>query len=269
MPPSTPLAYHQTTFDLIQKQPQFNATAPLLIAQCEQVYGLTFPAAVREWYSLTEATTILATYSNQDGPFDLQEIHQYSQHWQGSLGQRAATYPTLPFLMENQGVFICAIHLDGSDDPPVKVWDDDEHWKLWSDHFSDFVCGWVWDHLYWTKKCVLRADNDALSTSDLVFLHTAFMEISLPYPSTTIYHFRKQDQFLHIWKRSDGATDWWLRASTQESLLDLARRVWQCGTLARTLRIQWGSIYDCAGQVLKQLRPDNPNYWKGNAWSNE
>jgi SMI1 / KNR4 family (SUKH-1) len=269
MPTPAPLTYHQSTFDLIQKQPEFSQTAPLLIAQCEQAYGFAFPAAVREWFSLTQAIAILATYSNQDEPLDLQAIHQRSQQWQASFERQAAPHPTLPFLIENQGVFICAVHLDGSDDPPVKVWDDDEHWKLWSDHFSSFICGWVWDHLYQMEDCVLRADNDVLSAADLAFLRTAFTEVSLPYPSITIYHFRDQDHFLHVWKRNDEDANWWLRASFQESLLDLARRVWQCGRLAETLRIQWGSIYACAGQVLKQLRPDNPNYWKGNAWANE
>ena len=249
------LKYHQTTFDLLEQDPKLDMGALALLDQCEAAYGFSFPASIREWYSLGGSVEILREYSNEDNPLTLAEIQELAQDRGSFHGWRDYHgLDVLPIMDENQSVALWAVHLNGSDDPPVLVIDDDDEWKPWSDHFSTFVTEWVWWHLYWAEVCVLCAKDIALSDVDKKFLGKSLIET--PRSSySPIYHFSLgADKHIHVWARDDQRSFWWLRAGSKSSLLELTKMVWQCGTLARTLNITGGYFHICAGKVLEMLR---------------
>lgn len=149
------IRYHKSALKLLQLTPISSAAAAALAAR-EQALGVTFPASVREWYSIEGAVEILAEHSNEDFPVPLDEL--------GDAGE--AAHGLLKIMDENQGVVTWYVALDGSDDPPVDVLgypasdeeeeasrdedeaeDPDEVYAPWNcggwvreaDHFSDFV----------------------------------------------------------------------------------------------------------------------------------
>jgi hypothetical protein len=228
------------------------------LKECEQIFGFMFPAAVREWYLLSNSQQILTEFSNDDYPMaleDMMEAHTQQQSY--SHFAIDLTKPMmLPFLWENQAVFVCAVKLDGSDDPPVSVWDDDGEWKLWAEHFSSFISRWVWNFLYFRSyyETSLRASEPTFIESDMNFLRKHFNEQPPKSSHSTVHHFSVRDEHVHLWRENTSSFHWWLRAETKESLLNLARTLWQCGTLAKTLTIQGSYIHNDAGKVLEILR---------------
>ncbi len=252
------LIYHQTTFDILEREPQYSDAVEDVLKYCEQVFGFTFPAAVREWYLLSNSQQILTEFSNDDHPMTLEELMEmYVQRRSYSHFAIDLTKPLmLPFLWENQAVFVCAVNLDGSGDPPVSMWDDDGEWKWAETHFSSFVSHWVWQFLYFRKHydTSLRADEPTFLESDMGFLRDHFVEHPLRSGHLGVHHFSARDQHIHLWLENNSSFHWWLRADTKESLLDLAQTLWHCGTLAKTLEDQPGSLADDARKVLEILR---------------
>ena len=255
------LKYHQPTFDLIEREPLLDPAAMAQLDKCEAAYGFPFPASVQEWYSLAGAVDILREYSNEDHPVTLAELMELSQVRRSYKGWRDYHgLNVLPIIDENQSVALWAIHLDGSDDPPVLVIDDDNEWKPCADRFSEFITSWVWGFLYWGDDCPAGADcqlgakDKQISAEDLIYLRQTFDEAPRR-PDSAFYHFRKgEDAHIHVWARSADESRWILRAITKESLLEITSLVWRCGTLASTLEIEFGFIYGWAGQVLDILR---------------
>jgi hypothetical protein len=138
-----PLIYHQATFDLVGRQPVRRPDAEAVLARCEQALGFPLPAAVREWYSLQDALSLIEKYSNCDHPIDLDEAVEMRRifEWDGDEG--ISLEQKLPIIWENEGVALCAVQLDGSVDPPVVVWDDERDWQPFADQFSDFIYRWI------------------------------------------------------------------------------------------------------------------------------
>jgi hypothetical protein len=248
------LNYHQPTFDLIQKDPRFSQRSATMLRLLERVYGYSWPQSVREWFSLENATDIIKYYSNEDVPLTLEDLEhaaqeQYTYRYWDFAGQEM-----LPFIVENQGSYLWAIHLNDSDDPPVGMWDEHNEWHLCAPRFSEFVCLWVWKHLYWTDRCVLHAKDIAISESTLQSLRQHFT-ITSPAQitnSSTIFHFYRDSQKIHLWRRNRQETYWWLHAASEESLFHLAHSVWFYGTLKQTLQDIQGDR--CASDVLQRLR---------------
>ena len=252
------LIYHQTTFDILDKVPQVDQSASQKLKQCEQIFGFSFPLSFREWYSLSHSYEILTEYSNDDFPLSLEELLNVHANWHSysHFSLNLASQRMLPFLWENQAVFLCVIKLDESDDPPVLLWDDDNEWKLTNKHFSSFISHWVWNCLYFRKyfNTVLRADENNLRETDILFLRSKFKELAQKSPNSTVFHFQEDDKHVHVWKENEQASHWWLRADSRASLLELTQTVWDCGTLATTLSLQGGYIHNDAGKVLEFLR---------------
>ncbi len=135
--------------------------AEAVLAAFEGSHGQPLPRAVREWYSLACARTVLepdgadlvlgaaqlggpASYwwpaDGDDWPPDVQEQEEREFD--------PVAVGLLPFLDENQGGYSLAVRLDGSDDPPVMIsWDGvrPDGWSLHAASFSEWVFTRVWD----------------------------------------------------------------------------------------------------------------------------
>jgi hypothetical protein len=254
----TLLRFHQTTFDILELEPKFDPNARNLIKICEENLGVSLPPSVREWYSLSNTRQILSNFSNDDYPLSLDDLIQLHTNWKSYSYRQLnlAKLRFLPFLIENQGIFICTVQLDSSDDPPVLSIDDDDEWKVWEDHFSSFISHWVWNFLYHQlySETTLRADDCSLKNSDLEYLEDNFTRELPSSDISDIYHFHRADQHIHIWRRDAKTSYWWLRAETKKSLLSLTQLVWEVGTLSKTLKPQGGYIHNPAGKVLEIMR---------------
>src|SRR4051812_34538367 len=101
---SVELKYHQPAFDLLGTTSRISTSALILLDQCERVYGLPFPAALREWYSLADATEILEEYSNQDNPLTLDQLRDAAKAWHSYSPYKIdlASENLLPIVWENQ-----------------------------------------------------------------------------------------------------------------------------------------------------------------------
>ncbi|BCJ75644.1 hypothetical protein CS0771_51880 [Catellatospora sp. IY07-71] len=153
--------YLAAALALAQAPAERSATAGAAFAAFEVTHGRPLPRAVRDWYRLACARTVLepdgadlvlaaeqlggpATYwwpaDGDDWPPDLEEQEERE------FDPVAAGL--LPFLDENQGGYSLAVRLDGSADPPVLI-----SWfgfrpDGWSPHaasFSEWVFTRVWD----------------------------------------------------------------------------------------------------------------------------
>src|SRR5438105_2116871 len=104
-------SFHAATFRLLGIEPRVSRAAISEIEYAEQRLGIRFPTSVREWYSSSNALAILAQHSNDDPPIPIHEFALVQWH----------SHLLLPFRVENQGVCVWSILLDGSEDPPVSV----------------------------------------------------------------------------------------------------------------------------------------------------
>jgi hypothetical protein len=158
----------------------------------------------------------------------------------------------LHIAIENQGVCQWAIHLDGSDDPPVLVYlDGTPGWQLHAEHFSIFTAAQVWD---WSREPALGAQDQPLAERDLAFLQDTLQEAPRTYawPGNVNYRFQDDTSRILIRDVPEFQADWYISADSEIALLRLAARIWHCGTLAESM----GSFNKQGESVLKQLRPD-------------
>jgi hypothetical protein len=117
-------------------------------------------------------------------------------------------------------------------------------WEPCAESFSTFTYCRAWDH----GQCLAdisvgaQAQDRSLAPGDLALLRSHFSEGPRTYghPGVTNYRFFTRNSAILIWDGEDdkwrgGQADWWLMANTEEALLGLLRRVWDCGTLRETL----------------------------------
>src|SRR5262249_43577636 len=139
----------------------------------------------------------------------------------------------LPIRGENQGVYIWAVRLDGSDDPPVVVTYNEPTLEWWDSDpsFSSHIYAWVWD--YSSKRTAPhRASGSVVASNAADYLRVLRSEFdegpqSFNIPAAQQYRFRRGDQWVWLWLDREGAPRpdmavCWLRASTPESLRTLA-----------------------------------------------
>lgn len=263
-----PLRYHREIFNLARQVPTLQEVSDLF-EQIENAYHLQLPPSVREWYSLVEGTEILAQYSNADHPLRLQEMLEDAPEWHQQqwheMGERTPTdAPTLPFLWENQEVFVACLLIDGSDNPPVIAWDDDFEWKPWNDHFSEFLLEWIWNYLDYGQMPEmltgpnLRAERVPLTSAALDLLKEHFVAEAPIYSPSILHTWVREDQLIRIWNRGDAA-HWWLFADSKASLAELVHLLQPLGTLTEALS---ANKYSIGAEVLQELRPESPHYWE-------
>lgn len=260
-----PLIYHRETFNLVGQTPTLQ-NADDLFPKIENAYNVQLPASVKEWYSIKESVDLMLHYSNMDKSLSLSEILDERDEWLQAkwyeIGDRTPTeYPTIPFLFENQGIFVACLLMDGSDDPPVITWDDDMKWKRWNEHFSEFVLAWIWRYLhrFSQSQSHLYAYDDTFTEENVSFLYQNFKFQEPLYTPSKIYTFQRDDQRIQVWDRGKYQTNYWITANTATSLMDVTYTIWNLGTLCQSL---------CAGNnkggrsVLEKLRPDISRYWE-------
>jgi hypothetical protein len=88
-----PLRYHQATLDLLQASPLVSPTAVEVLNHLDQQLLMPLPASVREWYSLQQATTWLAEYSNDDEPIPVEHLSAVESSREGRPVDKPATRP--------------------------------------------------------------------------------------------------------------------------------------------------------------------------------
>ena len=250
---STRLKYHYEAAELVPGGLRFSDSAAEAVRKRELELGISFPAAVREWYSIEGASSLLAAYSNSDWPIELRELGAPVDDWYGGGPKDFVAEGLLLFMCENQGVCNWAVKLDGTPDPAVVVEVDtapNEIWLPCADRFSTFIWCQIWDHPSFREVAV--AAQDELSPDDLSFLKSNFRQLPTTsgWPGNTNHRFESERGAILIWDGQDRGADWFLWAHTTSDLKALLQSVWHCGGLARSLY----EIEGPAAAVLEELR---------------
>lgn len=237
-------SFHSATFGILGSEPPLSPAAQAEVEQAERRLGFALPASVREWYCYEGAINILATHSNKDSPIALGEF--VVQQWQ--------TRRLLPFQLENQGVCVWAILLNGSEDPPVyvDVDSDGRQWQMHAPTFSAYVGTCVWDYAcVLHRPALVAAQNKPLSPAALNELRARYSEqpVTFGSPGSAQYRFAGDDRAILIWI-SEGQADWFIGALDAKTLETALRSVWRIDDVGE-------SLYDCSEigkAVLDKIR---------------
>jgi hypothetical protein len=126
------LQYHEAAVELLPVRPKVSLERVKLIDELEHDKKLILPAAVREWYSLEGAESILQDHSDRDHPYSLEKFADF------------VVEDCLPFQREEVDCYDWVLPLNGFDDPPVYADAGDTAYKC-SDSFSDWIYCRIWD----------------------------------------------------------------------------------------------------------------------------
>jgi hypothetical protein len=131
------IEYHGAALEMLGVPAGRSPERERVLAERERHNGVSFPAAVTEWFALEDGDRLFHEKSNQDRLEALEELGDPDETRQGYL--RVA--------IENQGVVAFYVRLDEGDDPPV--YDNNDEfgeeqldrisWNLVSVCFSNFV----------------------------------------------------------------------------------------------------------------------------------
>jgi hypothetical protein len=177
----------------------------------EQRIGRKLPAVFREFYSIEDARALLKYYSNSDRPLSVAELAEpMSPRWDN---YDPVDDKILPFMIENQGVCVWGVRLDGGDDPPVVVEVDSgtpPRWQLCAERFSDWLGSQV-ENFRVLKSSWFVAQAPALSDSVVRLLRQHFEEgmQTHVWPGETNYRFCNSRSELVLWS-TKGQSDWWI-----------------------------------------------------------
>ncbi|MCB9851771.1 MAG: SMI1/KNR4 family protein [Phycisphaerales bacterium] len=244
------LRFHEKTFRLIGTNPNIDPSSLDALAAVEQRIGLALPASLREWYSLEDACDRLYRYSNTDPSVSLSNMRD-----DGLIGGRY-----LKFRYESQGMCFWAVDLDGTDDPPVVIADDETFQpnRRCNTTFSEFVNACVWDWGLVLNNCMIQAQNAPLSEEAIAVLHNEFKaELQTNgWPGHTQYRFYSADQRILIWASEDQA-DWCLAGDSEDAVSRLAQKLWHVDNLGRSF---WShnSIGESMLQTLRARMSRDP-----------
>ncbi len=239
-------SFHTSTFRILGTQPRLSPAAASEVERAEERLGFRLPASVREWYGYDNAIGILVEHSNQDPPIPIDKF--VVSQWKSRR--------LLPFRIENQGVCVWSIMLDGSDDPPVYVDVDSNgtEWRMQAPTFSDYVYACVWDYeVVLGQPGLAQAQNEPVSAEAIIDLEKAFVPQSKTYgwPGSTQYRFAGKNHAILIWSAEKQA-DWFVGARDEGSLESALRIVWKLDGVGN-------SFYDCsdiATRVLARVRSE-------------
>jgi hypothetical protein len=240
VPAIAKLSYHQATFELLARQPVLNKEAQRLLKEWEKDHADRLPLSVREWFTLQDAGTLLGGGPGGEwvaGVGDLLRGYE-ALNEPGGSGERKL----LCFLDLHQGVTYYDLEIDGSEDPFVVIVDcGREETELPRERFSVFVFSSLWPALP-GACCSLVANDRAFGPMELDYLIETFTEgprTSCP-NGDTWYRFFNALGRISVTKQGDATSEgraaWGVVANSEESLYALAKQVWGCGTLSRSLR---------------------------------
>jgi len=284
------IPYHQNVYDLLGIEPGESPEAARMIAEHEAAHG-PLPASVREWYLVPNAVLLGPRppqwldqwelnegkhwweYSNQDPPTPLADVlEEFAQ---------LPTKPNFPYvwvLTENQSVVRWLLEINGSDDPPVWVDndqpDDVSAWNRVGESFSEFLSDWIGGFYDWqcqpkhlwlrpgraqrphANRLWLRAAPEPFQPPVIDFLtdHFGEPERTSRAGEVTIYTYRPPGGTIRVTADepalTGGLSAWWVHAKTPERLAEFATMLLPWGTLRETLRADT----DPARDVLKRVR---------------
>jgi hypothetical protein len=219
------LRYHQRTFNLAGIIPELDPAAEAQLTTLETQLGEKLPASVREWYSLKNGADLIV--GNQDhvqtiAELRLANLHEQRDNW----GDTWLYMPDdmLLIIVENQGVCLWTVQLNGSDDPPVysRVNEDNQTWQLCDVTFSQFVFNRLWDWLHWEQMLWHTAPPLAHNTLRLLREHFFKHPSSCVFTDTYVYRFQRETQCIQIRVNLElGNSLWRLRADSNANLAQL------------------------------------------------
>jgi len=240
------LQYHRATFALLGRLPRVSPVARRKLRKLERHGWINLPPAVREWYLLKGAASLLAKpFAGSVVDITKRRSKDLAEVREGDL---------LSVLHENQGVCSWAVLIDGSADPPVFIRRNAgvPKWEKYADHFSTFVYALIWDGtVVGERGWRLTAENISLSKKDVALLRKGFRAgpTTPVWPGQHNYRAFKDDQRVLIWQSSKGSSVY-LHASSRDSLAILTKKAWRVGGLHKKLH----GFTRAEDTMLKQLQ---------------
>jgi hypothetical protein len=133
------------------------------------------------------------------------------------------------FAVDSHGGVVYAFQLNGTDDPPVYTWDDDQVWIRQGDTFSRYIFLCVWVALSEQVTFHATAFSLQIAVDDLALLHQELEPVRPALEASPVLRFQRGDQYLAIEPYFTPGTMYWrLSAATREGLEALERSVLRC-----------------------------------------
>ncbi len=226
------MKYHVRTYDLLRIIPLISKNSLEPVLDAEWRLGFEFPSAVREFY-----TSILSSLSTFWQNYELIGLEVLSvQKWQ--------SLEIMPFTQDAHGVGVTlALLLDGSDDPPVYMHNENEpaedpddiqvsYWKKHKACFSDYVYSIAWEHVFISSWDRLFGRTETLSDSTIAYLRAHFTEDLRTFGE---YRFIRGSIGIFIWHSVHGLWEWTIGTPDPGSLKDTVGILWALDGLGRSL----------------------------------
>lgn len=243
------LKYHHAIFDLLDLEPVISPAAQAIIAQREAVCGITFPASIKEYFSLEGAADLFASKTTPDVLVPLEELGEPEEVAQGYL----------KVAYENQSVVIWFVQLIGSDNPPVfhdnnqyflttGHWEphkefSDIDWHFESATFTNFIYDTLSQYHFEGVNTGLRlvAEDKTPNSEMLDHLRSLYQEgPSTDLPKVKVHRFYTKHGLILIASHGEGIAlskaTWTLDADSPQALEDFVKSLWHFGTLSQTLK---------------------------------
>ena len=256
----TQLKYHQQILNLLGMRLDMVASRVAIIEEREKACGVRFPASVREWFAIESAESLFYENTNQH----LEELANL-----GDPEETAQGY--LKVATENQAVVEWYVRLAEGDDPPVydndDEWNEDlskTNWRMNSVTFTNFIFDMISAHHFrgWYSGMHLSAEDQWPSTDELALLSDWFQEgPRTDAPASRVRRFFNTSGIVMIQAitpehLADATAQWNVEADSPEELFEFTKKLWQLGTLSRTLKAKSCSAESRAkgNEILQRLR---------------
>lgn len=237
------LKYHHAIFDLLDRTPVISETAQALIAEREKACGVTFPASVKEYFSVEGAVKLFG----QQTPHYLTLLNELGKPEEVAQGY-------LHVATENQAVVLWFARLDGSEDPAV-YHDDNRYfdlefsainWAFNSATFTNFIFDMLSDYHFssWKFPSGSRLtavdkvpDNNLLDKLRYKFREGPFTDL----PDVKVHRFYNKHGLIRIsyavaQNLALAKAEWIIEADGVMTLETSVESIWHYGTLSRTLQ---------------------------------
>jgi hypothetical protein len=252
------MKYHAAILDLVGAMASPSSQRLAAFKGREKACGVHFPASVREWFVLNDADSLFEEFTSPDFLVPIGELGNPSETAQGYL--RIAR--------ENQNVVAWYVRLDQGDDPAVydnnDQWPDDlttVKWNLCSASFSGFMfnnmASWRFGGLM--PGWYLEAKEPLPDPATRKVLAQRFRQGPMTENATAnVFRYYDPHGVITIGGSQQGGpfADWRIQAESEEWLYDFAKRVWDLGSLSKTLKAEVGNPNAIGPRVLQRLRDE-------------